>query len=88
MRSNLLFLSIFAVGAAVFAAASPLSTKVSPSREVQSACSACHSLDVVRAQRLSREEWAVELRKMMKMGARLRNQNAVLDYLARTYGPR
>jgi hypothetical protein len=55
--------------------------------DLKRTCSRCHSLDVVRAQRLTREGWADELRKMEHMGANIRNKGALLDYLARTYKP-
>ncbi len=50
-------------------------------------CSRCHTLDVVRAQRLTREEWEDELRKMTRMGAKIPNRAALLKYLTKTYGP-
>ncbi len=55
--------------------------------ELKRTCTRCHSLDVVRAQRLSREEWENELDKMSSMGAKIRNRAALLDYLTRKYGP-
>ncbi|HZT28879.1 MAG TPA: hypothetical protein VFA33_03280 [Bryobacteraceae bacterium] len=50
-------------------------------------CTRCHSFDVVRAQRLSRAEWEEELAKMSRMGAKIENREAVLDYLSEHYGP-
>jgi hypothetical protein len=54
---------------------------------LQAACTACHTLDSIKAQRLSRQDWALELDKMVSMGAKVRNRKALLDYLAATYGP-
>ncbi|MEO8130800.1 MAG: hypothetical protein ABJF23_09340 [Bryobacteraceae bacterium] len=55
--------------------------------ELKRTCTRCHNLDVVRAQRLSREEWEMELAKMSSMGANIKNRAALLDYLTRKYGP-
>jgi hypothetical protein len=54
--------------------------------EARRTCTGCHSWEVVRVQRLSREGWAAELRKMENMGARIRNREALLDYLSRRFG--
>ena len=67
----------------VLAAAAP----ANPAAQVKRTCTPCHNLDVVRAQRLSREEWATELDKMASMGAKIRDRTALLDYLVRKYGP-
>ena len=56
--------------------------------ELKRTCTRCHGLDVIRAQRLSREEWERELDKMSSMGAKIRNRAALLDYLTRRYGPK
>ena len=58
-----------------------------PAAELKRTCARCHKLDVVRAQRLSREEWERELDKMTSMGAKIGNRAALLDYLTRKYGP-
>lgn len=58
-----------------------------PAAELKRTCARCHKLDVVRAQRLSREEWERELDKMSGMGAKIRNRAALLNYLTRKYGP-
>ena len=54
--------------------------------QLKRTCSRCHSLDVVRAQHLSRAEWEQELVKMTVMGAKIENPGALLDYLAKYYG--
>jgi hypothetical protein len=58
-----------------------------PAAELKRTCTRCHNLDVVRAQRLSREEWETELNKMASMGAKIKDRAALLDYLMRKYGP-
>ena len=63
-----------------------LAAALTPRQEVQKECSRCHSIAVVRAQRLSREDWDTEIRKMEKQGAKLRNRAAVLEYLSTKYG--
>jgi hypothetical protein len=73
--SGLLF-SVLAAGAAA-----------DPAVQIKRTCTRCHNLDVVRAQRLSREEWATELEKMASMGAKIKDRAALLDYLTRKYGP-
>jgi hypothetical protein len=55
--------------------------------QLRRTCTRCHNLDVVRAQQLSREEWATELDKMTGMGAKIKDRAALLDYLTRKYGP-
>ena len=64
----------------------PSSRQEAGRREVLRSCQKCHTLDVVAVQKLSREDWADELRKMVKMGARVREREAVLDFLAAKYG--
>ena len=56
--------------------------------QLQRSCTACHRLDVVKAQRLSRWEWSRELDKMTSMGAKIENRKALLDYLTRNFGNR
>ena len=62
-------------------------TAAGPAAELKRTCTRCHNLDVVRAQRLTREEWETELAKMSSMGAKIRNRAVLLDYLTRKYGP-
>jgi hypothetical protein len=50
-------------------------------------CTTCHTLDSIKARRLSRKDWALEVDKMAAMGAQIQNRKALLDYLVRTYGP-
>jgi len=46
-------------------------------------CLVCHQDDVIRQQRLTREQWDRELNKMAGWGARIRGEDrsALLDYL-------
>ena len=60
----------------------------SPQTELRKTCTRCHDLEVIRAQRLTRQEWRTEVRKMERMGAVVRNREELLDYLAKKYGRR
>jgi DMSO/TMAO reductase YedYZ molybdopterin-dependent catalytic subunit len=53
-------------------------------------CGTCHDDDVIRQQRLSREQWERELNKMTGWGARVGEQDRgpLLDFLSSTYGVR
>jgi hypothetical protein len=64
-----------------------LAIAISPAKELKRNCTKCHSLAVIRAQHLLREEWEQELNKMTAMGAKIANRAALLDYLSRKYGP-
>jgi hypothetical protein len=55
-------------------------------QQLQRSCTACHRLDVVKSQKLSRWEWSRELDKMTSMGAKIERRKALLDYLARNFG--
>ena len=55
--------------------------------QLRRVCTKCHALEVIRAQRLSREEWESGLTKMTLMGARIENRRLLLDYLEKRYGP-
>jgi hypothetical protein len=63
-----------------------LGSPSTPRVDLKKTCSRCHPLAVIRAQKLSREEWDDEVRKMESMGAVVKNREALLDYLASTYG--
>ncbi len=56
---------------------------------VMDACTACHTLDRVKAQRLSREEWRQEIAGMLSEGVPLTDDEVslVVDYLAQHFGP-
>lgn len=53
----------------------------------QTACSQCHSLDVVTSQRKTRADWDSTVNMMINQGAQLTDRQAdeVVAYLAKTY---
>ena len=57
--------------------------------KVKASCTQCHAPDRITEQHLSREEWAAELEKMEGLGAVIpeADHKAILDYLARNFGP-
>lgn len=59
---------------------------LTPQAQLKRSCARCHGLDVVRAQRLPREDWERELDKMTAMGAKVADRQALVEYLARKYG--
>ena len=69
-------------------AVSPVSPP--PPRELQTSCLACHEVDVIRQQRLTRAQWDAEINKMVGWGAKVSDQDrsGLLDYFAARYGPR
>jgi hypothetical protein len=56
---------------------------------VLEACTACHTLDRVRIQRLTREEWRQEIAGMLSEGVPLSDDeiDLVVTYLAEHFGP-
>jgi DMSO/TMAO reductase YedYZ molybdopterin-dependent catalytic subunit len=52
-------------------------------------CLPCHDIDIVRQQRLTREQWNREIDKMTGWGAQVRaeDRGALLDWLASSFGP-
>jgi hypothetical protein len=52
-------------------------------------CSGCHTLDRVKVQHRSKEEWRVSTRAMIDQGAVLTPEetNMLLDYLVKNFGP-
>lgn len=55
---------------------------------LQQSCTACHTLSAIKERPRSREDWSLELDKMVTMGAKIRNRKALLDYLSSAYGPK
>lgn len=53
------------------------------------ACTACHTLERVRVQRLGREEWRHVIAGMLSEGVPLTDDetNLLVDYLAENFGP-
>jgi hypothetical protein len=56
---------------------------------VLEACTACHTLDRVKSQRLTSEEWRQTIAGMLSEGVPLTDDEVtlVVDYLARNFGP-
>lgn len=63
----------------------------SPKALFESHCSACHSLELPRSQRLDRNTWRWVVDDMVnKFGATwitAKQQDAIIDYLVNNYGP-
>jgi hypothetical protein len=77
--------------AAAFSSREPASAPVdNDARQlVLEACTACHTLDRVRSQRLTSEEWRQTIAGMLSEGVPLTDDEVtlVVDYLARNFGP-
>ena len=56
---------------------------------VLEACTACHTLDRVKSQRLTSEEWRQTIAGMLSEGVPLTDDEVtlVVNYLARNFGP-
>jgi hypothetical protein len=56
---------------------------------VLEACTACHTLDRVKSQRLRSEEWRQTIAGMLSEGVPLTDEEMTLvsEYLARNFGP-
>ena len=57
---------------------------------LETACTACHDLDLVQDQHLSKEDWQMLVNSMISKGASVENKDVpmLVDYLAKTYGPK
>jgi mono/diheme cytochrome c family protein len=57
--------------------------------EVESACYACHSADMLVQQRLTEKQWTATVEKMTRWGAAVKpeDKDVVVAYLARHFGP-
>jgi cytochrome c1 len=55
-------------------------------KEEAAGCTPCHSLRLVRSQRLSKATWGKELDKMAGWGSKIQDRDALLEYLAANYG--
>ena len=73
---------------AIAAVAADQATLDAGKRAEQAGCVPCHSLRIVRSQRLSRAAWDRELTKMAGWGwtAKPEERTAVLEYLVATFG--
>jgi hypothetical protein len=57
--------------------------------EVEAACYACHSADLLVQQRLTEKQWTATVDKMMRWGAEVPadKKAEVVTYLSRNFGP-
>ncbi|MGN6182565.1 MAG: hypothetical protein ACTHQM_02805 [Thermoanaerobaculia bacterium] len=57
--------------------------------EVEAACYACHSADLLAQQRLNEKQWTATVEKMMRWGAVVapEKKDVVIQYLAKNFGP-
>ena len=57
--------------------------------EVEAACYACHSADLLVQQRLTEKQWTATVEKMMRWGAAVdeSKKGVVIAYLAKRFGP-
>ena len=58
--------------------------------EVEAACYACHSADLLVQQRLTEKQWLASVEKMVRWGAVVPDaqKDVIVKYLARHFGPR
>jgi hypothetical protein len=63
--------------------------KAAARADVEAACYACHSADLLAQQRLTEKQWTATVEKMIRWGADLDDskKSAVIAYLAKNYGP-
>lgn len=54
--------------------------------EEKRACVGCHGMRITHIQRLSRAQWDREITKMVGWGANVKEREALLEYLAASYG--
>jgi cytochrome c5 len=57
---------------------------------LETACTACHDLDLVQDQHLSKDDWQQLVNSMIAKGASVGDKEVpmLVDYLAKTYGPK
>ncbi len=57
--------------------------------EVEAACYACHSADILAQQRLTEKQWLASVEKMARWGAVVPDgkKDVIVKYLARHFGP-
>lgn len=68
----------------------PAAGDVTQPAAFRNACLTCHDDDVIQQQRLTREQWDLEINKMIGWGARVGDEDrkALLDFLFGNFGPR
>ena len=56
--------------------------------EVEAACYACHSADLLVQQRLTQKQWTTTMDKMVRWGAEVKepDKQVMIDYLSRHFG--
>jgi cytochrome c5 len=72
-----------------------LGTRLTPLPEgpgkaiAEQACLACHSSDIIRQQRLTRQQWTASIAKMVNWGAAVpeTQRDTLLEYLSTQFGP-
>jgi cytochrome c5 len=64
-------------------------TAIDAAQLLDTRCSACHSANVPKSQRMTREQWDRTVSLMISRGAQLSDveKGVLVDYLAKTYGP-
>ena len=89
MKPLAIFVVIAAVGTLSTSASAQNQASESPSILVQMDCQICHSGVLIQQQRLSRDVWLSEVKKMKAWGSPISNDQLaiVADYLASKYGP-
>jgi hypothetical protein len=57
--------------------------------DVEAACYACHSADLLVQQRLTPRQWTATVEKMMRWGAVVPEpkKTPIIDYLSKNFGP-
>jgi hypothetical protein len=57
--------------------------------DVEAACYACHSADLLAQQRLTSKQWTATVEKMMRWGAVVPpgKKMPIIDYLTKHFGP-
>lgn len=57
--------------------------------EVEAACYACHSADLLVQQRLTEKQWTATVEKMMRWGSDVpaEQKDVIIRYLSRHFGP-
>lgn len=88
LRKVLVILSFAASLASAFSSQQPAASDKAR-QLVLEACTACHTLDRVRSQRLTSEEWRQTIAGMLSEGVPLTDDEVtlVVGYLARNFGP-
>jgi mono/diheme cytochrome c family protein len=59
-----------------------------PKAFFEETCSQCHSIDIPKGERMSKDDWAYTVNRMRNNGLGISDQEAavIIEYLAATYG--